>query len=342
VAVSLAVGITLAFSLLGAAQPGTPKDKPKGSDEYRLSGPYTHENLTIFLMHGEDRLKGKNFLTLSEALEQKKFVIHETKNVTELTMENLSPDQEVLILSGDILKGGQQDRISQFDLIVPPKSGKLPLKAFCVEHTAARWQRAWKDGDKHFADCKDVLASNHTRLSNRLASSQGEVWKTVSRSQTALAKNLNAEVKSAKSDSSLQLTLEAKVVREAADKYLAKLEGIVKDKKDVIGYAFAINGKVLYADVYCSPTLFGKLWPRLLRASAIEAVAELQKDKKFDPVTAKAVQAFLTEAEKAKASSKDISSRVSLQTQEAANCVLFEAVDRTQNLSIRRNYLSKK
>src|SRR5439155_20034837 len=79
----------------------------------KISGPFHHDNLTICLIHGEDRLKGQKFLMLAEALEQKKFVIYETQKVTDLTMENLS-DHEVVILSGDILKGGQQDRIAQY------------------------------------------------------------------------------------------------------------------------------------------------------------------------------------------------------------------------------------
>ena len=51
----------------------------------------------------------------------------------------------------------------------------------------------------------------------------------------------------------------------------------------VIGYAFAINGKVNSADVYASHELFQKLWPKLLESSAVEAFSELQKDKKFAP-----------------------------------------------------------
>src|SRR5437899_3477124 len=82
-------------------------EKQPAKCDYKFSGPFEHENLTIFLIHGEDQFKDKSFLTLDEALEQKKFVIHETQSVNQLSMENLS-DKEVLILAGDILKGGQQ------------------------------------------------------------------------------------------------------------------------------------------------------------------------------------------------------------------------------------------
>jgi len=50
----------------------------QGSD-YRLSGPYTHKNLSIFLVHGKNVIKAKSFLTLQEALVQRKVVVYETK-----------------------------------------------------------------------------------------------------------------------------------------------------------------------------------------------------------------------------------------------------------------------
>src|SRR5262249_9747514 len=124
------------------------KAEPR-APEYKFSGPYTHDNLTVFLIHGEDRFKGRKHTMLAEALEKKQFIIHETHYVNELMMENLS-DDEVLLLSGDILKGGQQDRVVQFDQIVPPKSGKVPLAVFCVEHTADRWGKEPNEKEKTF------------------------------------------------------------------------------------------------------------------------------------------------------------------------------------------------
>ncbi len=41
----------------------------------RISGPYTHENLTVFLVHGPDKLKAAKYLTLGEAMEQKKVIV---------------------------------------------------------------------------------------------------------------------------------------------------------------------------------------------------------------------------------------------------------------------------
>ena len=58
---------------------------------YRISGPYTHKNLTVFLVHGKDLLKGHSFLTLQEALAQKKVIVCETKDVNESRSGPLKP-----------------------------------------------------------------------------------------------------------------------------------------------------------------------------------------------------------------------------------------------------------
>ena len=39
---------------------------------YRISGPYVHENLTIYLVHGESQPNAKQYITLGEAMEQRK------------------------------------------------------------------------------------------------------------------------------------------------------------------------------------------------------------------------------------------------------------------------------
>src|SRR5262249_50112450 len=41
-----------------------PKDAAPPTADYQISSPHTHDNLTIFLVTGEDKLKGKKFITL--------------------------------------------------------------------------------------------------------------------------------------------------------------------------------------------------------------------------------------------------------------------------------------
>jgi hypothetical protein len=307
--------------------------------DYKLTGPFTHENLTIYLIHGEDKLQGKNLLTLEEALEQKKVIVHETQNVSELAIENTS-DEDVFIQSGDIIKGGQQDRVIRSDLIVSAKSGRMPLGAFCVEH--GRWSQRGQEARTYFAGSSNQLPIKDLKIASRRAKSQARVWEAVEKSQTQLGGKVGGSVQSAASQSSLQLSLEDKKVQDAAQEYVKQLSTIADQEDDVIGYAFAINGKVNSADVYASHDLFKRLWPKLLKSSAIEAVSALEKDKKFETPDTQSVKAFLADAEKGKSSSTEVGERFILIEQESENNLLFETRDKeAKEVMLRRNYLAK-
>jgi hypothetical protein len=320
--------------LVGAEPPARP-----AVPEYRFSGPFTHDNLTLFLIHGEDQLKNRDLLTLDEALEQKKVIVHETKNVGELAIENVSTEQ-VFIQAGDIVKGGQQDRVLAYDLIVAPKSGKLPVASFCVE--AGRWSMRGGESDKTFNSSKDNIATRDQKIAVRGYASQDLVWKNVAKQQMELARNLNTAVQSPQSQSSLQLTLEHKKLLGAVEGYVKQLTPALDGKKDVIGYAVAINGKVISADVYASSALFRKLWPKLLKGSAVEAVTELRKDARFEPATVASVKAFLAAVEKGAAATKPVNKRFRQLRQDGADNVLFETYDLEQRAAcIRRSYVAK-
>ena len=145
-------GSSLAFLTLGftAAR----------ADEYRVSGPIVHENLAIYLVHGKSAA-GPVPLTLDEALAKRAVKVHETGNVNELQIENLGAD-EVFVQSGDIVKGGQQDRVLTVSLILPPKSGRIPIASFCVEQ--GRWAARGKEDVKTFATASAVVPSREAKI----------------------------------------------------------------------------------------------------------------------------------------------------------------------------------
>src|SRR5215467_12522593 len=146
------------------------------SSKYRLSGPYTYQNLSIFLVHGNDLLPGKNFLTLQEALAQKKVRVYETKAVNELSIQNLS-NQDVYVQSGDIVRGGDQDRMISIDFIVPPKSGRMPIAAFCVE--SGRWSKRGNEESAGFSSSDNMVAMKELKLAAKVDNSQQAVWQNV-------------------------------------------------------------------------------------------------------------------------------------------------------------------
>ena len=321
-----------------AAGWGHVAQKVQEKDEYRLEGPFTHGNLSVFLVHGKDKIKGQTFITLEEALIQKKVIVRETRSVNELSIENLS-NEEVYVQSGDIVKGGQQDRVLAVDLILPPRSGVIPIAAYCVEH--GRWSQRGKEEVTKFTSSSNTVASREVKLAAKLKSSQSDVWREVSVAQDKLSANTGAEVTRNSSPSSFQLTLENKAVQETADDYLKSLAQIIDGKPDVIGYVFAINGKVNSADVYASSALFQKLWPKLLKASAIEAVAELQRGQKFAPPSTDEVRGLLDDS-KGEEKQKDVTRRVQVVTRESSGNVSFETRDRARgDAVVHKNYIKK-
>lgn len=337
----MVIGIPLAMFVTAKVLPAdSPTTQDKTTQDYTISGPYAYENLTIYLVHGKDTINGKKFLTLQEALEHKVVIVHETKDVNELAIENVSSDEEVYVQSGDIVKGGQQDRVLAVDLIVPPRSGKIPIAAFCVE--SGRWRQRGGEAAGKFESSTERIASKDLKVAANATKSQGEVWAKVSEVQAKLSANAEVTVNSSMSASSLQLSLENGKVKEMTDKYIKKLSSIVDGQSDVIGYAFAINGKVNSADVYGSSVLFKKLWPKLLKASAVEAVADLQKGAKFEAVKADSVQVFLDGADDGKASENEVSGRIKMVTRETDENLVFETLDQKQNEAVlHRSYVKK-
>jgi hypothetical protein len=312
--------------------------RPQQKDEYRLEGPFTQGNLTVFLIHGKDAIKGQTFITLQEALVQRKVIVRETREVNELSIENIS-QEEVFVQSGDIVKGGQQDRMLVVDLILPPHSGKIRIAAFCVEN--GRWSRRGNEEVTTFNSSSNVVASREVKLAAKSRGSQGEVWREVAAAQDKLSANVGGNVKNQASPTSLQLALENKEVQKTAENYIDALSGIVNGKPDVIGYVFAINGKINSADIYASSVLFKKLWPKLLKASAIEAIAELRRGEKFAAPPADAVRGFLDDS-RGTETEKDVSPRVQMMTRESSGSVFFETRDRAKSdVWVHRNVIKK-
>jgi hypothetical protein len=314
---------------LSAQAPGT---------AYKITGPFTHENLSVFLIHGPNKT-AKSLLTLEEAIDEHKVIVYETRDVNELAIENVS-NEDVFIESGDIVKGGAQDRTLKDDLILPSKSGKVSISSFCVEH--GRWTQRGSESVRTFDSANQALATKQLKMAVKLKANQQEVWNQVAAAQASLSSALNFSARSAAAPTSLPMTMEAPAVRRSIDGYIQELAGAPNRHDDVIGYAFVINGKVNSADIYGSRQLFAGLWMKLLRASAVEAVSEYQPGKKFAPGTVADVRAVLADADSAKPAVRDLTARTQLVTKETGQNVMFETRDRAQNGAwIHRNYMTR-
>jgi hypothetical protein len=306
----------------------------------KILGPYTHDNLSIFLIRSDGARQapaqinngGKasaiRYLTLQQAMEQKMVAVYEINQVNELAIENTST-QPVFIQQGDIVRGGNQDRMITNDFILPPRSGRLSVAAFCVEQ--GRWSPRGNEPSKTFTAPTEVAA---VRFAPRAMWSQASVWQGVSALQEALASHLKtadgtglASVRSPSSPSSLMLTQTSPPVEEAVGAYVKALAGSVSATTGVVGYAFAVNGNVKGADVYASAELFSAMWPKLLKSSAIEAVRLREKGKAATAVPIGRVETFLREASSGKETLTAVDRRATLAKRDSERLLLVESRD---------------
>ena len=337
--------------------------------DYRLSGPHTHGNLTLYMVHGKPGDTGKPPLTLQEALQKGVVRVRETGRVNQLEIENLG-DQDVFVQAGDIVKGGQQDRVVQLDLVLAPHSGRIPLAAFCVER--GRWSARGNENVKQFSSATTSLPSKDLKLAARgvppgpdarpnpepeprnpharipvqrtaPANSQGRVWAGVADMQRKLSDSVRAPVAAPASASSLQLSLENEKLQATIRQTVAALGPAIDKEPDVIGYVFAINGKINSAEVYGSSALFRKMWPKLLHASAVEALSERKDAGGPAAPTVDAVRAFLIDAEAGQASERRLPADMTLTTRDTAKAVVFESrkAGAPAAAPVRRSYVFK-
>ena len=322
------------------------------ADDYRLSGPAVHGNLAIYFVHGQSR-GGPIPLTLAEALANKTIEVREIGQVNEVQVENTGGD-EIFIQSGDIVKGGQQDRVLSVSLLLQPHSGPLKIASFCVEQ--GRWTARGGEDVAKFSSANTSLPSRAAKVEMAGSASpqidgadaatvsqrQREIWQRVTEIQGKLTSNLGAPVAAPPSRTSLQLALENGGLERAQAEYVKALQPLGEKDDDIVGYVFAINGKLNSADIYPSNGLFRKMWPKLLRASATEALGERNGAAEPAPPVA-AASGFLASPRAALGVEKSVGSGGSIEMRESAKTLFMEAKPAAAPASawVHRNYLAK-
>jgi hypothetical protein len=341
-------------------------------EAYRISGPVVHENLAIYFVHGKSA-DGPVPLTLQEALANGSVQVRETGSVNQLEVENTG-DTGVFIQSGDIVKGGRQDRVLTVSLIIPPHSGALPIASFCVEQ--GRWTARGREDAHRFETASASVPSREAKIAMKAPAAaappasglmpgapaitrshpaymssldvgrrQQEVWEGVAKIQDKLSRAVAAPVAMPESRSSLQLSLENEKLKNAQALYVKALEPAGEAGDDIIGYVFAVNGKLNSADLYPSNGLFRKMWRKLLAANAIEAIGDKPAGASAALPSEADVLGFLKAAEGGKAVEQPLIGANKLETREAAGALFFEtrvpSAPGADAAWVHRNYLAK-
>jgi hypothetical protein len=184
-------------------------------------------------------------------------------SVNELVLVNDS-SRPLILLAGEVVSGGKQNRIIGADMVVPPKSDPLPLTVFCVEHGR------WTSGTGNDFGGAGIVAQPSMRKEAQVNKSQSGVWGRVSQS---------AEVTGTASPTSsyADVVNSPKVKRDLDDtassiesEYEHQLRDQLRDR-GAVGVVVAIDGELVWSDVFSSPDLFRKYWPKLLRSYVMEA-----------------------------------------------------------------------
>ncbi|MGB9073777.1 MAG: DUF6569 family protein [Terriglobales bacterium] len=285
---------------------------------YTLLSPIRSGNLTVFPVVASKSYDTGEFLTLDEGLRTGDVVVTEAgqaqglirrrhpkdpgiyhpvreAEVNRLVLVNNSK-RPLLLLAGEIVTGGKQDRVIGKDRIVPAESDPVDLSVFCVE--PGRWVAA---GGKYGFSGGGIgagFASPGVRGGAMAAKSQQQVWDKVRSSQQAMAEAVEvtgaaSEVNSTTSYARVMDNREVqKKVDSVAEPVQRNYESVIRQlrEKNAVGVVVAVNGEVVWADLFASTQLLQKYWPKLVRSYATEAVVTRAKGGE---ASAKEAQKFL-------------------------------------------------
>ena len=304
------IGSTLfGFATFGIASlgllwttPGSGSPPPRGEGDWRLLEPISYENLTVFPVVSSRGYDTSEFLTLQEGLSRGEVIVREQgaetiirgrdgsrrgvwsgggASVNQLVLINESK-RPLLLLSGELLSGGKQDRIIAKDRIVAPGSDPLPLNVFCVEHGR------WSAGAQFTAAATIVHPS--VREQAAVKQKQTDVWASVMAGSSAPRREAAPPPRVAQEDLAVAVESEAPtqsyskiyesrrvgpsvdaLVNEIQRRFRKETSGLKGEQ--VVGVVIAYGGEVAWSDIFASGELFAHYWNKLLRSYAVEAVA---------------------------------------------------------------------
>ena len=320
IALGLALVLAIAVPcLLRAGDVGT-------AGSYQALAPIRHDNLTIFPVVSSHSRDTSQFLTLDEGLRSGEVVVTEAGSVAplvrprhphpvwqeghadgarvnELVLVNNSK-RPLLLLAGEIVTGGKQDRIIGKDRLVPAESDPIDLSVFCVE--PGRWvgtSANFKAPELH-GGLTGAIVQPSVRSKAMAEKDQRQVWDEVGKSRAAMTETVEvsggnpvaAPLAELSDTSSYARTIENRAVAGKIDEVAAPLEqdyrsiiGQLRDR-NAVGVVVAVNGQIIWADVFASTRLLEKYWPKLVRSYAAESMAQPARSA---PEDMRAAQQFL-------------------------------------------------
>jgi hypothetical protein len=293
------MGSCLVASALGfwALSPvATAGETGESSKKYQVLSPITQGNLTVFPVVASNTHDTSRFLTLDEGLRSGEVLVTEAgqrpgmvrrrgipppqqggADVNHLFIVNNSK-RPLVLLAGEIVTGGKQDRVVGKDRIIPAGSD-ADLNVFCVE--PGRWaEMRGADGNLQMNfEVAGGLVQPSVRSKVMAKKDQQKVWDEVNlanremSAMTASGGTMGGPVASSsygRNANSPAMQQEVAKVVQPIERSYQNLMGELRDRK-AVGAVVAVNGDIIWADIFASPALLEKYWPKLVRSYAAEA-----------------------------------------------------------------------
>ena len=282
---------------------------------YKVLAAISHGNLTIFPVVTASTHDTSEFLTLDEGLRSGEVVVTEAGRIQPLVRRGGRPipgggggevnrlvlvnnsDRPLLLLAGEIVTGGKQDRIIGKDRLVPARSDPVDLSVFCVE------PGRWTEITSNFHGMPAQMAQPGVRSKAMAEKNQQAVWDSVRSAQARVAGGplpapAAAEVRGTSSYARVMDNAEVKKqVNEIAAPVQRDYQGLIRELRgrNAVGVVAAVNGRIIWADIFASTPLLEKYWPKLVRSYAAEAYIVHTTD--YSKPDTRAAQDFLDNLE---------------------------------------------
>jgi hypothetical protein len=284
-----------------------------GSGSYRVLAPIESGNLVLFPVVRTDgkSLEQTPFITLDEGLKSGEVEVTEAgraqglvrprgqnsqhayrgDEVNTLVLINHSK-RSLLLLAGEIVTGGKQDRIIAKDRIVPADADPIDLSVFCIE--PGRWtgsSDAFGAAGKSAA--KSFMVQPEVRERAMAEQNQQQVWNSVNGAISQMevaaapasagssggfgrAASAPRTLGTSSYAKAMQDTAVSEKVDEAAAPVMNAREQVLAKLRDehAIGVVVAVRGQIIWADLFASTDLLSRYWTKLVRSYAAESLAE--------------------------------------------------------------------
>jgi hypothetical protein len=280
---------------------------------YRVLAPIESGNLLLFpVVRADGRSTGETpFITLDEGLKNGEVEVTEAgrarglvrprgphpvqdnndrgDEVNTLVLVNHSK-RPLLLLAGEIVTGGKQDRIVAKDRIVPADADPIDLGVFCIE--PGRWTESSANfGAAGKSALKSFMVQPAVRERAMVDQDQQQVWNSVNGaiSQMEVAAAPPASAGGPQGEGSYHRTLGtssyakamqdstvSEKVDEAAAPVMNAREQVLAQLREehAIGVVVAVRGEIIWADLFANTDLLSRYWTKLVRSYAAESLAE--------------------------------------------------------------------